>query len=42
MADKIDARKAYEALAKIIGDREHIEIKLVSLKEKETKEENTA
>lgn len=44
MADKIDARKAYEALAQIIGDREHVKIELVSLKEKkpETEEKNTA
>lgn len=43
MADKIDARKAYEAIAAIIADRENVEIKLVGLKKKEeTEEKDTA
>lgn len=43
MADKIDARKAYEAIAAIIADRENVEIRLVGLKKKEeTEEKDTA
>lgn len=42
MADKIDARRAYEAIAAIIGDRENVEIKLVDLKKKEMEEKDTA
>lgn len=42
MADKIDARKAYEAIAAIIADREHVEIKLVDIRKKEIEEKDTA
>lgn len=42
MADKIDARRAYEAIAAIIADREHVEIKLVDIRKKETEEKDTA
>lgn len=39
--NKLDVRKAFEAIAQIIGDREHVEIVVKSIKEKEpeTKEE---
>lgn len=39
MADQLDVRKAFEAIAKIIGDREGVEIKVVAVREKE--KENT-
>lgn len=39
---KIDVNKVFEAIAKIIGAREHMDIKVVSVKRKEEAKEETA
>ena len=43
MADNVDIRKVFEAIAKIIGDREHVDITVVAIHKKgeqqNTKEE---
>ncbi len=35
-ANSLDVQKFYETLAKIVGDREGVEIKVVAVREKET------
>ena len=37
MADKVDVRRAFEAIAKIIGDREHVQITVEEIIPKEGK-----
>lgn len=42
MADKVDVKRAFEAIARIISEREHIPITVTGIKKKEeneTKEE---
>lgn len=39
---KIDVNKVFEAIAKIVGAREHMDIKVVSVKRKEETKEETA
>lgn len=36
---KIDVNKAFEAIAKIIGEREHMDIKVIAVREKDKKQE---
>lgn len=39
-ANTLNVRKAYEALARIIGERENVKITVVAIKEKEKQEED--
>lgn len=36
--NKLDVRRAYEALGQILGDRYNVKVTLTELKKKETKE----
>lgn len=42
MADQVDVRKAYEALARIIGKRYNVKITVTEIKKKEEAQEKTA
>lgn len=39
---KIDVNKVFEAIAKIVGAREHVDIKVVAVRRKDETKEETA
>ncbi|MEG0721987.1 MAG: hypothetical protein RR446_09610, partial [Lachnospiraceae bacterium] len=41
MANELNIRKAFEAIAYIIGEREHVKITVTSIKKKEKSEEKS-
>lgn len=43
MAEKVDVKKAYEAIARILGDRYNVKVTLAGIKKREeTTQEKTA
>lgn len=42
MTNTLNVKKAYEALARILGERENVKITVVAIKEKENTKEKTA